>query len=429
MSTKIRSANGAAPEAALDAPIEQTDRVDSSRAAAPRPKGLQRRRLQIAAGTLVALVVVGVLANNFIANQYTPEGALRAYLNALQSGNATQAWSQIEISTPASSANATLTDQAALQAALATAKADFRNFDITGTTNLDANTAQLAATFDTSKGSKQAKILVNRSGDKRLGFYPIWRVVLAPALLTVTLPKGAAGVSVDGRSLALAPGKSRLAVLPVPHKIVFNSTPLLAQQTVGVDTFLAGDQTVIYHPSLTEAGMAKAKSAVTGYFNDVCAKQTSPSPDRATCPQSTGTYLLYSGLWHLVGDPTQDMALTSDADQNIAAVGHFQMDFAYPEHGVQGIRQVPAGGGYSAALLLDARSLTVGSITKVDGLPALQRPAGASDQAAKDLVTKGFAQCAAVSAETVANCPQAAPDVIIANVHWTLNGDPVSGAT
>ena len=89
MSTKIRSANGAAPEAALDAPIEQTDRVDSSRATAPRPKWSQRRRLQIAAGTVVALVLVAVLANNIIASQYTPEGALRAYLNALQSGIAT----------------------------------------------------------------------------------------------------------------------------------------------------------------------------------------------------------------------------------------------------------------------------------------------------------------------------------------------------
>ena len=65
----------------------------------------------------------------------------------------------------------------------------------------------------------------------------------------------------------------------------------------------------------------------------------------------------------------------------------------------------------------------------MDALPAIQRPAGASDQAAKDLVAKAFAQCAAVSAETVADCPQAAPDLIIANVHWGLNGDPVSGAT
>lgn len=429
MSTKIKSANGSAPEAAVEEPIEQTDRVASSTTPPARPKLSQRRRLQIAAGTLVAVVIVGVLANNFIASQYTPEGSLRAYLNALQSGNGSQAWSQIQISGLASNTTATLTDQAALQAALATAKPDFRSFDITGTTNVDANTAQLAVTFDTSKGSKQAKILVQRSGDKRFGFYPIWRVVLAPTLLTLTLPKGAAGVSVDGRSLGLPAGKSTIAVLPVPHKVIFNSTPLLAQQTVAVDNFLAGDQTVRYHPTFTDAGLAKAKNAVTSFFNDVCAKQTGANPDPATCPQATGTYLRYSGQWHLVGDPTLDMAVTSDADQNVSAVGHFQMDFVYPENGVQGTRQVPAGGGYSAAFLLDGSNLTVGTIAKLEGLPALQRPAGASDQAAKDLVAKGFAQCAAVSAETVANCPQAAPDVAIANVHWGLNGDPVSGAT
>jgi hypothetical protein len=429
MSTKIKSANGTAPEAAVGTSIEETDRMASSTRASATPKLSQRRRLQIAAGIVVALVIVGVLANNFVASQYTPEGALRAYLNALQSGNASEAWSQIQISASAGNPTATLTEQSALQAALATAKSDFRSFDITGTTIVDANTAQLAVTFDTSKGSKQAKILVQRSGDKRFLFYPIWRVVLAPTLLTLTLPKGVAGVSIDGRSLALPAGKSTVAVLPVAHKIVFNSTPLLAQQTVAVDTFLAGDQPVAYHPAFTDAGMSKARSAVTGYFNDVCIKQTTANPNSARCPQATGTYLPYSGLWHLVGDPTQDMAVASDADQNISAVGHFQMNFAYPEDGVQGTRQVATGGGYSAALLLDGSNLTVGNIAKLDGLPALQRPAGASDQAAKDLVAKGFAQCAAVSAETVANCPQAAPDAAIANVHWGLNGDPVSVAT
>jgi hypothetical protein len=29
----------------------------------------------------------------------------------------------------------------------------------------------------------------------------------------------------------------------------------------------------------------------------------------------------------------------------------------------------------------------------------------------------------------VADCPQAAPDVILTDVHWTLNGDPIAGAT
>ena len=424
MDTKIQSANSSLSAAVVEAPIEQPHEVKSP----AKPKLWQRRRLQIWAGTLIALVIVAVLANNFIASQYTPEGALRSYLSALQSGNASAAWNQVQVSASASNATATLADQAALQAALATAKPDFRSFDITATSNVDANTAQLAVTFDTSKGTKQARFLVQRTGDKRFVFYPIWRVVLAPALLTVRLPKGAAGVSVDGRALALSAGKSTIALLPVQHKIVFDPSPLLAQQTVAVDAFLAGDQTVAYRPTLTDAGLAKAKTAVTAYFNDVCGKQPTANPDQATCPQATDTYLSYPGQWNLVGDPTQDLAITSDADQNISAVGHFQMDFAYPEAGVQGTRHAPAGGGYSAALQLDGSNLTVAKIAKLDGLPALQRPAGASDQAAKDLVAKGFAQCAAISAETVANCPQAAPDAIIANVHWGLDGDPVAGA-
>jgi hypothetical protein len=429
MGTKIQSANNSSAEAEIESPIEQTHEVASPATAPAKSKLPQRRRLQIGAGALVALVIIGVLANNLIASQYTPEGALRAYLSALQSGNASAAWNEVQVSASASGATATLADQAALQAALATAKPDFRSFDITATSNVDANTAHVAVTFDTSKGTKQAMFLVQRSGDKRFVFYPIWRVVLAPAVVTVTLPKGAAGVSVDGRSLALAAGKSTVALLPVQHKIVFDPTPLLAQQTVAVDAFLAGDQTAAYRPTLTDAGMVKAKTAVTAYFNDVCAKQPTANPDQAPCPQTTDTYISYSGQWHLVGDPTQDLTITSDADQNISAVGHFQMDFAYPEDGVQGTRQVPAGGGYSAALQLDGSNLTVARIAKVDGLPDLQRPAGASDQAAKDLVAKAFAQCAAISAETVANCPQSAPDAAIANVHWGLNGDPVSGAT
>jgi hypothetical protein len=426
MGTKIQSANNSASEAAVDVPIEQMQDV-ASMANRAKPQLWQRRRLQIGAGILIALAIVAVLANNLIASQYSPEGALRAYLSALQSGNGSAAWNQIQVSASAGNATTTLTNQAALQAALATAKPDFRSFDITSTTNVDANTAQIAVTFDTSKGTKQARF--QRSGDKRFVFYPIWRVVLTPTLLTLTLPKGSAGVSIDGRSLALPAGKSTVAVLPMPHRVVFNSTPLLAQRAVAVDTFLTGDQIVAYQPALTDAGMAKVKAAVIDYLTNTCAKQTSGSPDATICPQATGAYLPYSGQWHLVGDPTQDLVITSDADQNFSAIGHFQMYFAYPEKGVNGTRQVPDGGGYRASLVLDGASVTVASVTKLDGLPALQRPAGASDQAVKDLVAKGFAQCAAISAETVANCPQAAPDVIIANVRWGLNGDPVSGAT
>jgi hypothetical protein len=38
-------------------------------------------------------------------------------------------------------------------------------------------------------------------------------------------------------------------------------------------------------------------------------------------------------------------------------------------------------------------------------------------------------QCATVQAEYVADCPQRAPDAGLSNVRWTLNGDPIAGAT
>jgi hypothetical protein len=99
----------------------------------------------------------------------------------------------------------------------------------------------------------------------------------------------------------------------------------------------------------------------------------------------------------------------------------------YEYQRASGTEHVPSGGSYEATLLLAGAEVKVDRIQNVEAL-ALQRPAGATDQAAKDLVAKALAQCAAVSAESVADCPQFAPDVILTDVHWTLNGDPLAGS-
>jgi hypothetical protein len=99
----------------------------------------------------------------------------------------------------------------------------------------------------------------------------------------------------------------------------------------------------------------------------------------------------------------------------------------YEYQRASGTEHVPSGGSYEATLLLAGAEVEVDRIQKVEAL-ALQRPAGATDQAARDLVAKALVQCAAVSAEYVVDCPQAAPDVILSDVHWTLNGDPLAGA-
>ena len=43
-----------------------------------------------------------------------------------------------------------------------------------------------------------------------------------------------------------------------------------------------------------------------------------------------------SGQWQLVGDPTQSLAFSVDADGSLVGAGHFQMVFTYQENGVTG---------------------------------------------------------------------------------------------
>ena len=130
----------------------------------------------------------------------------------------------------------------------------------------------------------------------------------------------------------------------------------------------------------------------------------------------------------MVGDPTQDLVVSFDKDMNAIATGHYQMVFAFQESGVQGVQHSPGSGAYRAALTLAPDNVTAASIQPADGLPALARPAGASDKAAKDLVAQAFKRCAAVRAQSVADCPQALISVA-SNVRWTLVGDPLSGAS
>jgi hypothetical protein len=392
----------------------------------PQPPLWRRRRYQITGLVILAGVIAAFVGNNFLARQYTPDGAVRDYLTALQSGDAAKAWAAIQVTAPTAPVTATLSDRSALQAALTVGKPDIMDFAITGTSQLGSNTTAVDITYDTSAGSKQAKFLVQRSGQTHLGIYPVWHLVITPTILEITLPKGSSGVSIDGKPVALPQGTSSVAVLPVAHKLQYNGTALLAGQTVSVDAFYSLAQSASYTPELTSDGLAKAKAAVSAYFT-ACTKQTSLRP--AGCPQSESNGFVSSGQWQLVGDPTQDLGIAFDKNLNPVATGHFQMVIAYQEDGTTGTLHDVSSGGYSAGLVLASSDVTVASITSNNGLTGVQRPAGANDQAAKDLVAKALAQCAAARAAAQADCPQglAFPDVT--NVSWSLSGDPLASAT
>ncbi len=428
MSTKLERQKVAAKNGSqVVAPDSKVESLTETAVIARAPRPWQNRRYQFMSGLVIVIVIAAFVANNIVSRQYSPEGAVRQYLGALESGDWATAWINSQVTAPGDSVTASLTNQTAMSRALITARPDIKSFDVSGAMSIDSTHAQVTAMLGTSKGTNQIQLLVERSGDRRYGLYPIWKVVLKPVVLSFTLPKGVAGVEIDGQAVALPAGKSTVAVLPMSHTVVFSSTALLASQTVAVGGMTSGDQSVGYKPVLTDAGMAKAKAAVTEFFRSTCVRQSSSNPDHSLCPQTTGAYVPYSGQWSLIGDPAADLALDSDG-QSLYAVGHFQMQFAYPESGISGTNRLPSGGGYQATLVVGGNDFTVSSIKSFTTVAALERPAGATDELAESIVAKALVACASIPAENVANCPQQAPDVIIKNVRWRLKGDPTAGA-
>jgi hypothetical protein len=212
----------------------------------------------VTAAILVAAIVGASLGNNILARQYTPEGAVSQYLTALQSGSSSEAWSVIQVSAPTQPLAAALIDQAALRAAVAGVKPDIKSFTLTGTSTRESDSI-VKFSYDTAGGTKQAEFTVQRSGQTQFGLYPVWHLVISPTLLSITLPKGANGVSVDGKAIALPSGPSTMAVLPVMHKVQVNGTQVFAAQTVMVDSSSHQRRRLLINPRLPKPQWTKPK--------------------------------------------------------------------------------------------------------------------------------------------------------------------------
>jgi hypothetical protein len=399
--------------------------VSVAKVVAGRPPLWRRRRIQVAALVAVVILIAGAVGTNLLIRQYSPDGAARDYLSALQSGNADAAWGVMQVNSAPKQTSASLSDRAALQAALRT-KADLKSFATTGVVEVDSNRSIVSFAYDTSAGSKQGQFVVERSGENRFGLIPDWRVVVVPTILQLDLPTGTAGVSIDGHDVALNEGTSSVAVLPVAHRVDFKATAMLAAQTVSVDAFMSAGQTVAYRPQLTSAGTARVASAVKAFFA-TCAAKTDLRPDG--CPQTYDNAFADSVQWQLVGDPTQAMSIGFDDKLQPTASSRYQMIVAYREPGVTGTSHDIAAGGYSAVLVLGQTDLVVASISASNSAPALQRPSSVTDQAVKTVVSKAFGACAQSKATAQADCPQQLVRAIADNVRWTLNGDPLASAT
>ncbi len=383
----------------------------------------RRRRYQVAAALIVVVVIAAFFVNNYLVRQYSPEGAVRQYLGALQSGDSSTAWRLIQV-TSGDPAAVKLTDRSALEASLANGRPDIKSFAITATTAVNASTSAVTFTYETSGGAKDGRFLVKRSAQNNLQIYPGWQLVVKPVDLQVSLPTGSGGVVIDRKTVAID-GKSVVAVLPLAHQLRFPGTRMVEAKTVAVDAFASQGAAVSYSPNLTPVGLEKATAAVKSAFAN-CVARTGLRPDG--CPQAVNSSVVSFGQWQLVGDPSQNLAFSLDTDANLVGVGHFQMVFTYQERGVSGPAHMVAGGGFNAVLNLAADDISVSSIKSAAGLPAIAQPAAATDQAVLAIVSQALKACASVRAANPGACPQSFYFPNSSDFRWTLVTDPLLNA-
>jgi len=385
-------------------------------------------RAQIAAAVLI-VIAVGIFAGNaYLSQGYGPEGAVRQYFDAVQNGDAATAFSDLQVGSPAAGTDAKLLDEAAMAAALRTSRPTYPSLDV-GQATVTGPLAILTASYQAAGGRKQLAMTLGRAnGERQLGLYPRWRIAVLPGVLKVSVPSGVSGIVVDGRSVALAAGRtSTVAVLPMPHQVAIPATAMLEGQSVPIDATSANPDgwTVSFTPKLTAGGEARATAAIKDLFT-TCAASSSSTPDG--CPQSYDTRS--NMQWQLIGDPVAGLTFGTDKAGQSTASGHYLFTFAFPTssgataHGI-------AGNGYTAKLAVTTTDIRVAAIADDNSVPAVSRPGAASDQAAKDLVQKGFATCAAATDASPVDCPQTKLSARNSskNVHWTLDGDPLAGAT
>ncbi|TMC25316.1 MAG: hypothetical protein E6J32_13680, partial [Chloroflexi bacterium] len=175
-------------------------------------------RSQLAAGSALLLVVIVVGGNAYLAGQYSPAGAVTHYFKALQAGDASSAWASIQVADPTGTVDAKLIDSQALRAALAVRKPSFPGLS-TGKTTVNGTAAQVEVSYQFHGATLQRRAQLVQTAEKRLGFYPTWRVVVAPTILNLAIPAGVA-VTIDGKPVAIAPNKRQaVAVFPLAHRV------------------------------------------------------------------------------------------------------------------------------------------------------------------------------------------------------------------
>ncbi|HVB78146.1 MAG TPA: hypothetical protein VNI34_10140 [Candidatus Nitrosotalea sp.] len=387
-------------------------------------------RTRLAALAILLLLVAAIGANLYLTNLYGPQGAARQYLAALGSGDANALWALINHPSAPTGVQDSLLDRAALNAALEVDHSPITNVTVDPAT-IAGSVATVSVSYRRSGAISSQTLTLSQGADRHLGIYPTWRVDLVPALLSISLPPGGGGLTVDGRNVEVGSGSPQtIAVFPLHHTVNFAGNGMVeaaSQDVASAAALSSGKMTVAFPTKLTAAGLAKAQQGIKDALA-ACAAATEAAPNG--CPQSAVSITASHYSWKLVGDPTADLTLTPSPDGTLKGTGHYVMILTYQPVVRGGTEHQAFGGDYSALLVITGTDIKPTSMAAGSGIAALPRPAGATDQAAKDLVGPAIAKCGSAAVDLPDDCPQSDFDAFppINHPQWSLSGDPLSAA-
>ena len=238
--------------------------------------------------------------------------------------------------------------------------------------------------------------VVGEVGDGREALRSVHDLSPQIVLMDITMPH-LNGLEATRQIVAQCPGSKVIGLSKIPKLVDIFAKRLQVQER------MTNQIAETLQRKLTPLGVQKATQAIAAAFAS-CGKSTGTAP--ADCPQAG--HLSYEALqptWELVGDPTADLAFAADDQAQLVGVGRFQMimtggsDPASAQH-------FAVGGAYSAVLSINGSDLKVSTIKPATGIKPAIRPAGATDEAARQLLTAAFAKCVAATTVAPPDCPQ-----------------------
>jgi hypothetical protein len=386
-------------------------------------------RAELTIGLVVALLAVGLISYTVLAGTATPQSAATNYLAAEQRGDAATIWNQTYLDT-SSTANVglSLLTRQALQAQLTASHPTYPGLRVERA-DLNGRTATVELSFQEQESRPHLTLKLRKDPARTtMGIFPVWQVVVTPALLDFKLPKYTGALAVDGVGIELGAGDHQVAVFPGQHVVslaasdVFQASSLTLQALNPAPATTAVPLAFQLIPSASSAALAAARVSMQR-----CGKATSLNP--TGCPNNLLGVASGRIRWTLYGDPTAGADVVVDQSLDLVAEGHFQMAVRWSGQGsTSGDYHDAVSGPYRAVMAWDGTRWSVSSYADATGVAPAPRPS-ASDEVVLKSLRSGFAVCTASHQPSPLDCPASVVALFYSNLRWKANGDQTGGAT